>query len=209
MDRRGRGSSGDSATYSIEREFDDVAALVDSLGEPVVLLGHSYGAICSLEAALRTNRVRKLVLYEPPIPAGLPINPPGSIERLQALLNKGDKAGVVTTFLAEIVRMPDAEIKMLQSLAGWQGRVAAAHTILRELQAVDAYRFDPARFKAFRLPALLLLGGDSPAIFKVATDAVHAALPPSRLVILPGQQHVAMNTAPALFLKEVLAFLAD
>ena len=208
MDRRGRGASGDSADYAIAHEFDDVAALVDSIGEPVVLLGHSYGAICSLEAALRTDRVRKLVLYEPPIPVGLPIHPPGSIEPLQALLDKGEKAGVVTTFLTEIVHMPEGEVKMLQSQSSWSGRVAAAQTIPRELRAAEGYRF-PAQFKAFKVPTLLLLGGDSPAFFKAAIDVVHAALPSSRLVVLTGQQHVAMNTAPALFLNEVLTFIAN
>ena len=209
MDRRGRGASGDSADYAIAREFDDVAALVDSIGEPVVLLGHSYGAICSLEAALGPNRVRKLVLYEPPIPVGLPIHSPVSIERLQALLDKGEKAGVVTTFLSEIVHMPEGEVKMLQSQSSWSGRVAAAHTIPRELRADEGYRFDPVQFKAFKVPTLLLLGGDSPAFFKAAIDVVHAALPSSRLVILPGHQHVAMNTAPDLFLNEVLTFIAE
>lgn len=209
MDRRGRGASGDSTDHTIAREFDDIVELVDSIGDPVVLLGHSYGAICLLEAALRANRVRKLVLYEPPIPAGLPVHRPGAAERLQVLLDKGDKDGVVTVFLTEIVHMPEAEIRILQSQSSWNGRLAAAHTIPRELRAVDGYRFDPVRFKEFMMPTLLLLGGDSPALLKAAIDTVHAVLPSSRLVILPGQKHVAMNTAPALFLNEVLSFLAD
>jgi pimeloyl-ACP methyl ester carboxylesterase len=209
MDRRGRGGSGDAADYSIEREFDDVAAVVDSIGKPVALLGHSYGAHCSLEAALRTRNVRKLVLYEPPIPAGLPIYGPGSIDRLQALLDSGDRAGVVRTFFSETVRMPDSELEMLQSLPSWGARVAAAHTIPREMRAGEEYRFVAARFKEVKTPALLLLGGDSPAFFKAAIETVHAALDSSRIVVMPGQQHVAMNTAPDLFLHEVLRFLAD
>src|SRR5437667_5494724 len=55
VDRRGRGGSGDAEDYSIEREFDDVAAVVDAIAEPVFLLGHSYGAVCALEASLRTR----------------------------------------------------------------------------------------------------------------------------------------------------------
>ena len=62
VDRRGRGGSGDTAAYAVEQEFDDIAAVVDSLGEPVHLLGHSYGALCALEAALRTRAVRTLML---------------------------------------------------------------------------------------------------------------------------------------------------
>jgi pimeloyl-ACP methyl ester carboxylesterase len=64
VDRRGHGESGDSPTYAIEREFEDIAAVVDSIGGPVNLLGHSFGGLCALEAALLTPNLRKLVLYE-------------------------------------------------------------------------------------------------------------------------------------------------
>src|SRR5688572_24310787 len=66
-DRRGRGASGDGASYAMEREFEDVAAVVDGIGGPVDLLGHSYGALCSLEAAVLARNLRRLALYEPPI----------------------------------------------------------------------------------------------------------------------------------------------
>jgi pimeloyl-ACP methyl ester carboxylesterase len=209
IDRRGRGASGDTADYRIDLEFDDVAAIIDSIGQPVGLLGHSHGGVCSLEAALRTKGVRRLVLYEPPIPAGVPLHPRRSIDRLQALLDAGDKQGVVTTFFTEIVRMPPAELKTLQSLPSWPARVAAAHTIPRELRADEGYRFDAARFEDLRAPTLLLLGGDSPAFFKAAIELVYGAVPSSRIAVLRGQRHTAMNTAPELFLREVLAFLQD
>lgn len=209
IDRRGRGQSGDSSDYSVEREFEDVAAVIDAVGHPVILLGHSFGALCSLEATLRTNRVARLVLYEPPIPAGAPPYSPTLIERLQELLDQGDAAGVVSTFFSEVVRMPPAELQMLRSLPNWPARVASAHTIPRELWASERYVLDPARFTGFEVPTLLLLGGDSPPIFKAAIDALHAAVESSRIVVLPGQQHVAMNTAPELFLREVFAFLDD
>jgi pimeloyl-ACP methyl ester carboxylesterase len=73
VDRRGHGSSGDSPTYGIEREFEDIAAVVDSIGEPANLLGHSFGGLCALEAALLTQNIRKLILYE-----GFPNPYPGS-----------------------------------------------------------------------------------------------------------------------------------
>lgn len=209
LDRRGRGESGDNGAnhYSIEREFDDVAAVVDSLGEPVNLLGHSYGAICSLEAAVRTDNLRKLVLYEPPIPAGVEIYPRASVERIQAALASGDNDGAVATFLREIARVPPHELELLRSLPAWQGRVAAAHTILRELQTAETYVFDPERFQRMNTPTLLLLGGDSPQFFQLAIRAVQSALPDSRITVMPGQQHTAMNTAPDLFVREVVGFL--
>ena len=207
IDRRGRGGSGDAPDYAIEREFEDIACVVDAIGEPVYLMGHSYGAICSLEASTRTKNVAKLVLYEPPIPSDVPIYPPGAIDRLQELLDAGDRVGVVTTFFIEVVRMPKHELDMLQSLPNWGARVAAAHTLPRELRADDVYYFDPARFAGDRVPTLLLLGGDSPPFFKAAIEKVHAALPDSKVVVMPGQQHTAINTAPALYLREVQGFL--
>jgi len=209
VDRRGRGGSGDVSTYSIEREFEDIAAVVDGVGEPAFLLGHSYGAVCSLEASLRTKNIRRLVLYEPPIRTKEPFYPQETVARLQTLLDDGDPESVVATFFRDVVRTPETEIEMLRSLPNWPNRVSAAHTILREMRINDEYRFEPARFAAMRVPTLLLLGGDSPAKFQDAVEAVRAALPDARLAVMPGQQHTAMNTAPDLFLREILGFLLE
>lgn len=207
VDRRGRAASGDAEDYAVEREFDDVAALVDSLPEPANLLGHSYGAICSLEAALRTENLRKLVLYEPPIPSGIEIYPTEVVARIQSLVDAGDREGAVVTFFREVVHAPPHELEQLRSLPSWPARVAAAHTIPREMCGSDGYVFEPNRFSGLRTPTLLLLGGDSPPFLRAATEAVHSALPNSRIVTLPGQQHTAINTAPELFVREVLQFL--
>jgi pimeloyl-ACP methyl ester carboxylesterase len=209
VDRRGRGGSGDTPGYTIESEFDDIAAVVDAIGEPVLLLGHSYGAVCALEASLRTRNLRKLVLYEPPIRIAGSLYLPGTVERLQALLDAGELDSVVATFFREVVRAPEEELRMLRSLPNWPARVAAAHTIPRELRINDDYRFEQERFIAMRVPTLLLLGGSSPPMFKGAIEAVSAALPDARVAVIPGQQHAAMNTAPDLFLREVLGFFLE
>jgi pimeloyl-ACP methyl ester carboxylesterase len=114
---------------------------------------------------------------------------------------------VVTTFFREVLGAPPEELAMIRSLPNWPNRVAAAHTLPRELQASGDYVFRPERWREMRAPTLLLLGGDSPVAFHVATHAVQQALPDSRTAVLPGQQHTAMNTAPDLFLAEVLRFL--
>lgn len=211
VDRRGRGGSGDSANYSIEREFEDVASVVNSIEGPVNLLGHSYGGICSLEAALLAPRLRRLILYEPPIPVGVPgVYPPEVIARIGAALSAGDRDRVVSTFLREIPRLPEQQVEQLRSFPAWQGRLAAAHTIPRELTASNGgYTWRPERFKNLRTPTLLLLGGDSPAFFGAAIEALHGALPQNRLVILPGQQHAAMDSARDLFTREVVRFLTE
>jgi pimeloyl-ACP methyl ester carboxylesterase len=207
FDRRGRGASGDAATYAVEREFEDVAAVIDGIGGPVDVLGHSYGAVCSLEASARARNLRRLVLYEPPVPTGTQISPSGMVARLQKLLDAGDRDGVVSTFMLEVPRVPPAQLAVMRGLPAWQARVAAAHTIVRELHTSDTYTFDPARVKDVRTPTLLLLGGASPTFFATAIDVVRRALTNTRLVVLPDQTHVAIDTVPELFAREVLAFL--
>ena len=208
VDRRGRGGSGDSHDYMIEREFEDVAAVVDSLGEPANLLGHSYGALCALEAAVLTRNVRKLVLYDPGIEvAGQEIYPHEVIEHLEALLEAGDRDGVVATTMREVAGLPPETVEYMRSQPVWQARVDAAHTIPRELRAVRAHRFDPERFRDLGVPTLMLSGGDSPAALRKAAEAVEQTLPDSRIVVMPGHGHAAMDTATDLFTTEVLRFV--
>ena len=207
IDRRGRGASGDAPTYAIEREFEDVAAVVESIGGPVSLLGHSYGALCALEAALRTGNLRRLVLYEPPIVTGDALFPRAATQRVEALLDAGDRDAALVAFFRGVVQTPPHELALLRSLPSWEMRKALAHTITRELRAAERYRFAPARFRGLRTPSLLLVGGDSPSVFTDGTAAVHAALPDRRIAVIPGQQHIAMTAAPELFLSTVLPFL--
>ena len=205
VDRRGRGRSGDAPTYSIEREYEDVAAVVDWAGDGVFLLGHSYGAVCSLEAALLTDRIEKLVLYEPPL--GFVGSPPEVVDELDALHDAGEPEELVAFFMREIVGIPREEIEFLRSLPTWQARVAAAGTIPREERSNRAYEFEGDRFRDMGVPTLFLLGGDSPELFRNAAAEVDATLPDCRLVTMPGQRHAAMDTAPELFAAEVLGFL--
>jgi pimeloyl-ACP methyl ester carboxylesterase len=213
LDRRGRGESGatDAETYTIEQEFADVAAVVDATGEPTYLLGHSFGALCALEAALRTDNLRKLVLYEPtiPIPPGSPIAPPATLAKMEALQAAGDWEGVLLTLAREIVGVPEDVIAAWRASPEWEAAIDAADTIVPEGHAIEGYVFDPARFRGLTTPTLLLLGSESPPFFKAATEAVGEALPHSQLVVLAGQGHVAMDTNPELFLREVVRFLGE
>jgi pimeloyl-ACP methyl ester carboxylesterase len=87
-------------------------------------------------------------------------------------------------------------------------RLAAAHTLPREMRAEERYTFDTQRFADLRTPTLLLAGTESPDFFMKGIEVVNAALPNSRIVVMPGQGHIAMDTAPDLFLREVLSFLS-
>lgn len=213
VDRRGRGASGDTEPYAIEREFEDVAAVVDALaeqsGEPVDLFGHSYGGACALEGALLTANLRRLVLYEAPVAydPDARSNTTSFSDRASALLAEGRREELIETFFREVARVPEDELEVLRSLPAWPARVAAAHTVAREERAALGYRFDPARFASLRVPTLLLVGSESPMFLRRSTDLVAAALPDVRVHTLEGQQHVAIDTAPDLLARTVLSHL--
>lgn len=209
MDRRGRGGSGDSPDYALMREAEDVAAVVEAIGEPVFTLGHSYGGVCSLEASLLTDKISRLILYEPPIPTGLPQYPSGVPDRLQTLIDSGRLEAALEVFFKEVVRMPEHELQAYRQLPVWKVRVQLAPTIPREMTIDRTYRFDTEKFADFQIPTMLLLGGNSPPLFQQAIELVDSTLPNSQVVILPGQQHIAMDTDPGLFAKEVLGFLLE
>jgi pimeloyl-ACP methyl ester carboxylesterase len=205
MDRRGRGASGDSDDYSLEREADDVLSVVEAAGKDVSLLGHSHGGMCALEAAPRASGLRKLILYEPPL--GFLKASPEVVERLKALLDAGDREQVLTLFFTEVARQPPEAIEHLRSLPAWQTRLAAAHTVPREERVNAEYAWDPDRFGNLAVSTLFLLGGDSPEPFRLGAEAVAGALPDCRVVVMPGQTHAAMDTATELFVREVTTFL--
>jgi len=109
--------------------------------------------------------------------------------------------------MREVAGVPPEGVEHLRSLPVWQARLSAAHTIPRELRADKAYRFDPGRFKELRVPTLLLSGEDSPDYMTASDKAVDEVLPDSRIVVMPGQGHVAMDTGTDLFTTEVIRFL--
>jgi pimeloyl-ACP methyl ester carboxylesterase len=110
-------------------------------------------------------------------------------------------------FFSAVAGASPEQIDHMRFLPAWEGRRAAAHTIPRELRADLDYAFEPERLREVRIPTLILEGGDSSAPFKEANEAVRAALPETRVAVMPGQRHTAMDTAPDTFAAEVLGFL--
>jgi pimeloyl-ACP methyl ester carboxylesterase len=207
MDRRGRGSSGDGPTYAGQREFEDIAAVVDSIGGPVSLVGHSYGALCSLEAARLTQTIGKLLLYEPPVVPESTRFPIGFIAELEGLIAQGRRDETVIRFMQVVLERSQQDIERSRGEPTWAIRVATAHVLVRETAFVEGYRFEPGRFTDIKTPTLLLEGEATQPFNKVSTQAVHAALPNSRVAVMAGQGHFAQRTAPDLLATEVLSFL--
>jgi pimeloyl-ACP methyl ester carboxylesterase len=210
MDRRGRGGSGDAPGYELKVEAEDVAAIINSIGEPVHLIGHSYGALCAIEASLLTENIHRMILYE-----GVPLNGTnlyrhGVVGLLENLLEDGNVEGMLIAMFREIVEMLPDEIEMMRSQHdAWEVRLRNAPSLPRELRTEVNYLFEPYRFSDMHTPTLLLVGGDSPPRELENAKGVAAALPNARVSILPGQQHVAMYAAPEMFTNEIVQFLLE
>lgn len=206
IDRRGRGDSGDRADYVIEHEFEDVAAVVDSVAEPASLFGHSYGATVALGAAAVARNLRKLVLYEPA--PGISGVSGEDIARIDALVARDERDEALVHALRSF-GLTAEELEQMRGSPTWAARVAAAHTVTREVRAEEAYHVDSERFGALAVPVLLLLGEESPGWAREGTERIREALPDARVAILPGQGHAAIMTAPELVAGEVVRFLSE
>jgi pimeloyl-ACP methyl ester carboxylesterase len=161
VDRRGHGASGDGPVFSIEREQEDLAAVLELAGPDAVLVGHSYGALISLGVALRRPPAR-LVIYEPPIPADGPIGG-AAVEDYAAAIREGDPEKALTLGLREFVGLPEDAIAAFRQQPIWPRLAATAPSLTRELRAVDRFGGDLDRFRAIKIPVLLIVGVASPA----------------------------------------------
>jgi pimeloyl-ACP methyl ester carboxylesterase len=204
MDRRGRGHSGDADDYAIEREYEDVDAVIAHVGGAAVL-GHSYGGVCALEAAARGAPITKLVIYEAPV--GYLQSPPEVVAELQSLLERDERDLLLQTFMREVAGLSREQIEAMRAMPAWAARLEVAGTIPREERENREYSFAPERFAGVTTPTLILQGGDSSDAFKAGCAAIAGALPDARLVLLPGQRHNAMDMDPEMFVAEVLDFL--
>jgi pimeloyl-ACP methyl ester carboxylesterase len=204
MDRRGHGISGDSPTYSIQREAEDVAAVVNSRGGQVYLLGHSYGAICSYEAAfLLKTTISSLVLYEPPFEIGERSIDPAAVVNMELLIKEGKNEDALVLFLKDIVKIPEQEIAAAKQSPTWARRVTDIHSSVRELRALQAYKFDAARAAKLTIPAVLLAGSETAPHHQWAIAALARSLNHPRLYVFQGQGHNAIDGAPEEFAKVV------
>jgi pimeloyl-ACP methyl ester carboxylesterase len=214
IDRRGRGESGDAPTYSIEREYEDVAAVVDDLarvtGERVDVVGHSFGGRCGLGAALLTENLRRLVVYEgAPSPPEAPYQERDLLPRLASLRDEDRSGELLVTFLRDVVAMSAAELDAYRANPVWSARVAAAPTIVREIEADMSPEAGLDRLGRITIPVLQVVGGESKAEFASAAEALDDRLSNGRVVVIDGAKHAAHHTQPEEFVSLVEAFLDD
>jgi pimeloyl-ACP methyl ester carboxylesterase len=198
IDRRGRGGSGDTLPYAIEREYEDVAAVAEALaraaGDAVDAFGHSYGGRAVMGAATLTRRIRRIVAYEGAIAPGVGERHPGLLERLETLLADGRRQDLLETFLLDAVELTPDEWAAFQASPAFAARVAAAHTVARELRAGSTPEAALGRYTRVEQPVLQVLGSESPAFFRAGAEALAARLPHGRLETIAGARHAAHHT---------------
>ena len=220
VDRRGRGASGDGGRgasgrgpqYAIEREFEDLAAVVEAAatetGRRVDVFGHSYGGRIALGAALISEAIGRVVCYEgAPTPSGLSYHDPETERRLEALVARGENDAALALFMAEIVGMSADELAAYRANPVWPIRVAAAPTLIREVRAESSPGASLDALAAVTKPVLLVLGGDSRETFAAATHALEERLPDARIAVIPGARHAAHHTHPAELVAALSEFL--
>jgi pimeloyl-ACP methyl ester carboxylesterase len=209
MDRRGRGSSGDTGPYRLGKEYEDVAAvatsLVDGSGRPADVFAHSYGALGTLGAAAHGAPFRRIVLYEPP---GQQTVPREWRERASALVADGRPGRAMISFLTEIIGLTMAQVDELRDTPGAQDVLPIVSATLPREAGALASAGPLALAGDVSSPVLLLLGETSPAWAADLTHALGAALPQAILAVLPGYGHEAINAAPGLIYRELAQFLA-
>ena len=194
-DRRGRGDSGDTMPYAVEREIDDIDALIQDAGGSAFLFGMSSGAVLGLEAADRGLAVTKLALYEPPfmVDDSRPPVPEDYRERLTAMLSEGRRGDAIELFMTEAVGVPAETVPPMRGAPFWPGLESVAHTLPYDAAIMTGFMsgtpLPAARWAGVTIPTLVVDGGASPAWARNAVQAIVDALPQAERRTLDGQTH--------------------
>ena len=207
-DRRGRGKSGNVLPYAVEREIEDLAALVELAGGEAAVLGYSSGAVLALRAAAAGVPVTKLIMHDAPLVVdGMrPLPPATLVAELEAKVAEGRRGEAVELFQLKMIGMPPAVVEQMRNAPFRPGLEAMAHTLPYELKIIGdgmAVPFD--LLEKAEMPALVVDGQTTPWMTKTA-EVIAAGLPDGRHLSIAGLGH---ELTPELLADPVAAFLAD
>ncbi|MBV9817234.1 MAG: alpha/beta hydrolase [Solirubrobacterales bacterium] len=190
-DRRGRGGSGDTAPYAVQREIEDLAALIGHAGRDVAVFGYSSGANLALRAAAAGLPIGRLVLYEPPYNAhdDDPRLPADLSARLAELVAAGRRGDAVELYQTVAVGIPEPVVAQLREAPFRPALEAIAHTLAYDAAILGDRSLPSAMLAAVRIPTLVICGDRSVPFLRSAAHAVAATLPDARLTTLADQSH--------------------
>jgi len=205
-DRRGRGDSGDTAPYAVEREVEDIAALLSEAGGAAFVWGMSSGAVLALAAANRLSGIKKLALYEAPfiVDDTRPTTEDDWVQIGEAVA--ADRRSEAVKLFLKSVGVPTLFMALMRLMPMWSKLKAIAHTLPYDGAIVEDNQrgkpLPPSRWASVTVPALVMDGGNSPAWMLHANRTLASVLPNAQYRTLEGQTHLLKPTAHAPTLVE-------
>jgi pimeloyl-ACP methyl ester carboxylesterase len=206
-DRRGRGPSGDTEPYAIEREIEDIDAVIAAAGGKAGLYGSSSGAVLALKAAAAGSAVSKLALWEPPyiVDDSRPKPPADTASIYRQMVAEGRRGDAVEFFMTKVVGLPDEFAAFAKTQPWWPFQEALAHTLAYDAEIMGDYSMPANEVALVNVPTLVLDGGASFDFLGATAAALARALPNGRRQSLEGQEH---NVDPAVLGPALAEFFA-
>jgi pimeloyl-ACP methyl ester carboxylesterase len=199
-DRRGRGDSGDTPPYEVEREIEDLAAVIEEAGGAAMVYGMSSGAVLALRAAAAGVPITRLALYEPP-PLKDAVVPPDYTARLAAAIDAGRPGDALELFMTGVVGIPPEAVAGIRQSPMW----LALEALAPSLRYDDAVMGEMPSVSNVTIPVTVLTGGASPSWLREAGHALAAALPNGEVLELPNQTHDVDPATLAIALTTIFA----
>jgi pimeloyl-ACP methyl ester carboxylesterase len=206
-DRRGRGDSGDTPPYAVEREVEDIEAVIAAAGGSACLYGTSSGAALALEAAASGLPVTKLALWEPPYIQDETMRPPADqVERYNEMIAEGRRGDAVEFFMSKVVGMPPEFVSQSRTQPWWAATEALAHTLAYDATIMGDYSLPTETAASVKAPTIVIAGGGSFPFMRETAQALAEAIPDGQTRTLEGQDH---NVAPEAIAAVLREFFAD
>jgi pimeloyl-ACP methyl ester carboxylesterase len=202
--RRGRGKSGDTQPYAVEREVEDIEAVAEAAGGSAYLYGSSSGAALALEAArMLPNKITKLAMWEPPYILDETRRPPANTAEIyRDFVSAGRRGDAAEYFMATVVGLPPEFVAHAKSQPWWAAQEALAHTLAYDATIMGDYSLPGERIAQVKTPAIVITGGASFPFMHETADAIVKLLPNGQRRTLEGQQHNVDAAALAPVLVE-------
>ena len=203
-DRRGRGDSGDTEPYAVEREVEDIEAVIQAAGGSAFLYGTSSGAALALIAAASDLNVSKLALWEPPyiIDDSRPKPPADTASIYRGFVAEGKRGDAVEYFMAKVVGLPPEFVAFARSQPWWSAQEAIAHTLAYDATIMGDYSLPTEQAASVTVPTLVMAGGASWDWMKNSAQTLARTLPHGQYRTLEGQEHNVAPDVMASALKE-------
>ncbi|HEX2863317.1 MAG TPA: alpha/beta hydrolase [Deinococcales bacterium] len=189
--RRGRGRSGDTPPYDVQREVEDIDAVIGAAGGTAGLFGVSSGAVLALEGARRLPaRVSRLALWEPPFVLDPARRPPlDAAITFHDLVAQGRRGDAAEYFMTKVVGMPPEFAANARTQPWWPAQEALAHTLEYDATIMGDYSLPSEGIASVRIPTLVLAGGASFPFMRETASALAELLPNGQVTVLEGQRH--------------------